>query len=347
MAEYKENRKWVLVRAPTGMPQESDFKIEKECIPPLNENEFLVKVHYVSCDPGIRTMLGTQIRPGHPIIGISAGSVVKTRNPNFRLGDHVRGIFGLQEYAITTGGPETGVFKLPKDISLAYALGIAGYTGAAAYFGLDKVIRPESGRTIFVSGAAGATGSAAGQIAKLQGLKVYGSAGSQEKIDYLTEELGFDGAVKYKGKDVEELTNELRDLIPEGIDYYFENTGGPIFQAVVNNMNQFGRIAVCGTISTYNNPTDPQGYQIGHSISLSQLLLKQLDIEGFIATRWMSELPQAMDYLCKHIAKGNLTQRESITEGFENAIQGYIELFTGGNIGKKLVHFSEPKGRRH
>ncbi|ODM99750.1 Prostaglandin reductase 1 [Orchesella cincta] len=225
----------------------------------------------------------------------------------------------------------SAVFPLPdlKGLPDSYALGACGLTGLSAYFGLIKVCQPKSGETVVVSSAAGAVGSLAGQIAKIKGCKVVGFAGSEEKVSWIKDELGFKFAFNYKEVHADSI---LKKYAVEGVDCYFDSVGGEFTYNVLRNMNEFGRVALCGAISTYNDPKDnkvPFDYQ--------SMIYKQLRLEGFMVNRWFSEFPEGVGQLAEWIHQGKLKVRETKTQGFENMPQAFLDLFKGKNFGKAIV----------
>lgn len=261
--------------------------------------------------------------------GITLGVVEESHNAKFQPGDLVYGLLGWQDYAVTDG---KGLMRFPKSSSVplpAY-LSIFGLTGLTAYFGFLDIGKPKAGETVVVSAAAGAVGSIVGQIAKIKGCRVVGTAGTDEKCKWLTEELGFDAAINYK---TESLYKSLRNHCPDGIDIYFENVGGKIFQTVLNLINLRARIVLCGLISQYN--------VAGSGPSLASVIVKRARIEGFIATDYFNRTKEAIADLQKWIDEGLIQYRVDIVEGLENAPTAIGKLFDGSNRGKLMVKVSE------
>lgn len=353
MSEAKDNRQWVLTRYPDGVPTKDDFELRAGARPTPGEGEFLVKNHWLSVDPFHRGLMkeGTAMTVplNYPLFGGGVGSVVETNDPEeFPVGTLVAGMWGWQEYAVgkktvLKDGPGMGltqVYKVhgPDKHPISYAQGILGMPGATAYFGMFRAIGDlRKDKTLFVTGAAGAVGSIVGQIGKIEGLKVYGSAGTQAKVDFL-KSIGFDDAFVYKGKSADEIDTEIKRIAPDGIDYFFENTGGAVSQAVIRAMNMNGKIAVCGQIASYNDSSTIQENVIPLMIALH----KRLKVQGFTGWENTRQWPEAMEYFSKHITNGNIKVEETITEGFENAADAFIGLFSGENIGKQMVHISDP-----
>jgi len=263
---------------------------------------------------------------GDVMVGGTVGEVVESHHPDFKVGDAVLGYFGWQLFGVSDG---TGITKIKKDdLPLSAYLGVLGMPGVTAYIGLTDIGHPKAGETVVVSAASGAVGSVVGQIAKLQGCRAVGIAGGERKCRYVTEELGLDACVDYKAG---HLPENLQKAIPDGIDVYFDNVGGPIFDAVLDRMNPFGRIPVCGMISQYN-AVEPYAVKKMHNV-----LVQRLTIRGFIvsdhAARWADALSDIENWL----RQGRLKFRESITEGLENAPAAFIGLLSGKNFGKQLV----------
>lgn len=322
----------LLAERPVGMVKKSHFKIVQTQLPELSQGQFLVRNHYLSLDPYMRGRMSEaksyaqSVALGQVMVGGTVGEVVASRHPGFEAGDAVLGAFGWQLFGITDG---TGVSKIEdRRIPLSAHLGIMGMPGVTAYVGLLDIGRPESGETVVVSAASGAVGSVVGQIAKLKGCRAVGIAGGKDKCRFVIEELGLDACVDYKAEGAWE---ELVQATPDGIDVYFDNVGGPIFDTVLKRMNPFGRIPICGQISQYNT-LKPYGVR-----NLRIALIHRLTLRGFIisdhADRWADALAQIGQWLIE----GRLKYRESIIQGLENAPAAFIGLFSGKNFGKQLV----------
>lgn len=319
---------------PVGMPTPETFELAEVPIPQPGEGEFLVRNIWMSVDPYMRgRMMGlrTYVDPfqiGEPLSGGCIGQVVRSRNDNFAVGDYVLGMLGWREFWVSDGAE---VRKVDPSIApIQMFLGMLGMPGMTAYAGLLRVGKVAEGETVFVSAAAGAVGSVVCQIAKLKGCRVVGSAGSQQKIDWLRDEAGVDYAFNYK--EVDDLSKELGKACPEGIDLYFENVGGAHLEAALGRMNDFGRVVVCGFIDQYNSPTPPPGPR-----TLINIIPKRLRIEGFIVTDHLDIAPQFYADMGPWIAEGKIKGKETVVEGLENAPQAFLGLFTGENIGKMLV----------
>ncbi|WP_332898566.1 NADP-dependent oxidoreductase [Haladaptatus sp. CMSO5] len=335
----ESNRQFRLAQRPTGTPTREDFDLVEADIPDPGHEEVLVKTCYLSVDPYMRGRMRDADSYAEPwdvgdvmSAGI-VGEVVESNNPRFETGDIVAGNLDWAEYATAKGHELTAVD--PDYAPISTALGVLGMPGRTAYFGLLEVAEPTPGDTVVVSGAAGAVGSVVGQLAQLAGCRVVGTAGSDEKVAWLTEELGFDAAINYKT--TESMPTALADACPDGVDVYFDNVGGPITDAVMQQLNVGARVAVCGQISQYNATEPPQGPR-----KFGQLIVSRARVEGFLVSDFASEFETATERLASWVASGDLVYRESIVEGFENAPAAFLGLFEGDNIGKQLVKVAEP-----
>jgi len=331
------NRRWLLARRPRGLVAAEDFRWVKEPVPTPGEGEVLVRNLCLSCDPTQRGwMAGDTYMPAVPLGEVmrsfAAGRVVESRSPRFAAGQLVQGLLGWQDYAVTS--PEAaGLVPLPAGAPLETALSILGLTGLTAYFGLLEVGRPKADETVVVSGAAGATGSAVGQIAKIKGCRAIGIAGGQDKCQYLMSELGFDAAIDYKSEDV---AQRLAETCPNGIDVYFDNVGGGILDAALQRLAMRGRVVICGAISRYNESSP----QPGPSHYL-HLLVKRGRMEGFLVLDYMDRAAEAVTALATWLKQGKLKDRVDVQIGLENAPAALLRLFTGANRGKQLVKIAE------
>jgi len=331
------NRRWLLARRPRGLVAAEDFRWVEEPVPTPGEGEVLVRNLCLSCDPTQRGwMAGDTYMPAVPLGEVmrsfAAGRVVESRSPRFAAGQLVQGLLGWQDYAVTS--PEAaGLVPLPAGAPLETALSILGLTGLTAYFGLLEVGRPKADETVVVSGAAGATGSAVGQIAKIKGCRAIGIAGGQDKCQYLMSELGFDAAIDYKSEDV---AQRLAETCPNGIDVYFDNVGGGILDAALQRLAMRGRVVICGAISRYNESSP----QPGPSHYL-HLLVKRGRMEGFLVLDYMDRAAEAVTALATWLKQGKLKDRVDVQIGLENAPAALLRLFTGANRGKQLVKIAE------
>jgi NADPH-dependent curcumin reductase CurA len=328
------NRMVKLARRPTGMAKREDFTIEDGPVPEPGPGAFRVKIEYISLDPAIRGWMN-DAKSYVPAIGIgevmrsySAGIVETSNNPAFRPGDAVQGLFGVQRYAVSDG---QRVIKVDtSQAPLQRWIGGLGMPGWTAYFGLLEVGQPKAGETVVVSAAAGAVGSIVGQIAKIKGCRAVGIAGGAEKCRYVTETLGFDACVDYKGG---RLAADLKAAAPKGIDVYFENVGGEILDTVLMQMNLFGRIPVCGLISAYNATSVPEGPK-----NLRAVLTQRLKMQGLIVFDWANRVPEAIAQLGAWHKEGKLAIREDVRDGGLDAFPDVLNLlYTGGNQGKLVL----------
>ncbi|QJC95290.1 Putative oxidoreductase YncB, NADP-dependent oxidoreductase YfmJ [Bacillus mojavensis] len=329
-----------LARRPQGVPVHEDFRFETISIPEPKQGEVLVKTLYVSVDPYMRGRMQdtkSYVEPFALDEALSGGVIAEVMSDGDKLkqGEIVIGNLNWQEYSAVS---ESAVRKIDTSLAPASAyLGILGMTGLTAYFGLLDIGRPKEGETVVVSGAAGAVGSAVGQIAKIKGAHVVGIAGSDDKIDYLKNELQFDEAINYKTAD--DIQKALADACPNGVDVYFDNVGGPISDAVMNLLNEFARIPVCGAISSYNaeNEADDMGPRVQ-----SKLIKTKALMQGFIVSDYSDRFPEGAKQLAEWLRDGKLHYEETITEGFENIPDAFLGLFKGENKGKQLIKVSDP-----
>ena len=333
------NRQWRLARRPRGMIQESDLTWTEEPVPSVGEGQALVRNLYLSMDPTQRGWMSRDtylpaIPIGDVVRSLGVGQVVGSRHDRFKRGDLVQGGVGWQDYLLTDGGGALPLSKLPAGADIPLAMSVLGLTGITAYFGLLEVGRPEAGETVVVSGAAGATGSVAGQIAKIRGCRVVGIAGGPEKCAWLTGTGGFDAAIDYKAEGVEQ---RLQDLCPDGVDLFFDNVGGDVLDAVLANLAMRGRVVICGAIAGYNEKVPPPGPR-----NYLSLLVRRGRMEGFIILDYMDRAGEAVAALSQWVREGRLQHQEDIQEGLENAPATLIRLFEGRNRGKQLLKIADP-----
>ena len=333
------NRRWLLARRPRGLVQAEDFQWSEAEIPTLAEGEVLVRNLYVSCDPTQRSWMAVKtympaVNLGEVMRSFAVGEVRASRNPKFREGEIVYGMFGWQDYCAARVDDFFPMLKVPAGVSLEAALGVFGLTGLTAYFGLIDVGAVKAGDTVVVSGAAGATGSVAGQIAKTFGCNVVGIAGGREKCDYLTKTLGFDAAIDYKE---ENIIRRLRDTCPNGINVFFDNVGGRILDAALMLLAMRARIVICGSISGYNDQVAVEGPR-----NLMQLLVRRSRMEGFVMTDFNERVPEALAALSAWVRDGKIKYQSDIAVGLENAPGALLRLFSGQNKGKQLVRIAAP-----
>jgi len=332
------NRKIVLASRPEGMVSESDFRLEEEEVRELEDGEVLLHTLYLSVDPYMRGRMSDRKSYADPVgIGeVMTGEIVtrveQSRNAKYQAGDFVAARLGWQEYAISGGA---GLRKIdPSSAPISTALNVLGMIGATAYFGLLDVCKAKEGDTVVVSGAAGAVGSVVGQIAKIKGCRVVGTTGSDEKLKWITEELGFDAGINYKTS--ESLIKDLARHCPDGINCYFDNVGGPVTDAVFPLLALNSHIAICGQISMYNATKAELGPRF-----LWNLIPNRATIKGFLVFDYYDRFPEAMKDLTEWLLSGKIKYQENVIEGLENAPKAFIGLFHGENTGKQLVHVSD------
>ncbi len=331
----EQNRRLVLAQRPSGSVDASTTRLETGPIPEIADGEALVKVRYLSIDPTIRTWMDDvpsylpPIQIDEVVRSGGVGEVIESRTDAYQPGQLVFGMTGWQDYAVVDEG-ERAVTVLPDGVPPGSAIGILGVTGMTAYFGITDVGQVKEGDVVVVSGAAGATGSAAGQIAKIKGAaKVVGIAGGAEKCRYIVDELGFDDAIDYKN---ESVADRLRETCPKGIDLYFDNVGGSILNDCLGNLAMRGRVVLCGAISTYNEEGPPPGPS-----NYLSLLVQRGRMEGFIILDYLDRFPAAQMEMAGWIGEGKIKSSEHIVEGLEKAPDALNLLFSGGNTGKVIV----------
>ena len=341
------NRQWRLAQRPTGMLDDATFVRHDEPIPAPGPGEILIRNCELSVDPAMRGWLN-DIPSYVPPVQIDAvmrahtvGQVVESNHPDFTPGDFVAGPGNWQDYYVPRpealsghGAPGFAVTHVPQGAKRTWALGALGLTGLTAYFGLLEVGRPHPGDTVVVSGAAGATGSVVAQIAKIAGCRVIGIAGGEEKCRWLTDDLCLDAAIDYKS---ERVRRRLRELAPNGIDVFFDNVGGPVLEDAIARIAQGGRVVLCGATSMYNATALPPG-----PATYVQLIGQRARMEGFIVFDYAHQYDIATQRLLGWINDGRLKVAEDIQDGFDNIPAALIGLYSGANLGKRVVHIADP-----
>lgn len=329
------NKSINLKQRPVGTPTLSDFEFkELDNELKVSDGELLLEAKYISVDPYLRGRMSDAksyvppFKVGEPISSGIVAEVLESQNDNFQKGDFVSGLLQWKEKQISTG---EGLQKIDKSKApLSAFLGIVGMTGLTAYLGLHEIGKPKKGETLVVSGAAGAVGSVVGQIGKILGLNVIGIAGTDEKIDMLKSEFGFDYGINYKT--TKDMKAAIKEAAPNGVDVYFDNVGGPISDAVLFNINQFARIIICGAISVYNKTELPM------AVAVQPFLVKNSALmQGFIVSNYADKFPQAMKQLSTWLGEEKLTYKETIVEGFDNTPQAFLDMMDGKNKGKMIV----------
>ena len=326
------NRQWLYAKPPQGRIAADTFQWTETAIPAPRAGEALVRTRMLSLDPANRAwMMGKTYRdalePGQVMSGFVIGEVVESKAPGFAKGDIVEGDWGWQDYAAM---PMRRLTKRTTKAPFELLIGPLSITGLTAYFGLLNVGQPKPGDTVLVSAAAGAVGSMVGQIAKIAGCRVVGTAGGQDKCDWLVRELGFDAAVDYKAGGV---FRALRAVCPNGIDVYFDNTGGPVLEAALSLMNLRGRIACCGNVSQYDVEKPAPGPMAVPGL----VVTKRLRMEGFIVMDFYDQRAEAEAKLARWVEEGKIKAIVDIVDGLDKAPQALIGLFEGRNKGKMAV----------
>jgi NADPH-dependent curcumin reductase CurA len=324
------NRQWVLASRPAGRADESNFKLIDAGIPPIQDGQALVKVHYLSLDPYMRGRMDDVKSYAAPqkldevMVGGTVGEVVESKTEKLRAGNMVVGVGGWQEYFVSDGAG-VRVVDTRRVPASAY-LGVLGMPGVTAWYGLLRLGRPKVGEMVVVSAASGAVGSVVGQLARIHGAHAVGFAGGAAKCDYVVRELGFDACVDYKS---DAARTAFAAATPNGVDVVFENVGGAVFDMALARMNTGGRIALCGLIAGYTQDNALR--------NVRSILVNRLSVTGFIVSDHMDMWPQALEELGRHVVSGAMKYRESVAMGIENAPRAFIGLLNGENFGKQLV----------
>jgi len=334
------NRQWVLTSRPKGMPGRENFELRETPVPKIGEGQFLIRNLYLSCDPAQRAWMSRDtyvpmIPLGDVMHSGAVGEVVATQHPGFSEGDLVQGMFGWQDYTTSDGKGFIPVTKLPPGVPIPTCMSVFGLTGLTAYFGMLDVGDPKAGETVLVSGAAGATGSIAAQIAKVKGARVVGIAGGAEKCAWLGQEVGLDAVIDYRS---EPVRRRIAELCPRGLNVYFDNVGGEILDAALANLARGARVVLCGAISTYNDMEAAAGPR-----NYTNLIIQRAKMEGFLVTDFAARFPAAIGDLATWASEGKLRDRVDVAEGLENAPDAFRRLFTGENVGKQLIRIAEPR----
>ena len=328
----RQNHRYTLAARPVGLPKSTDFAYETEAVREPADGEIVVRVRYISLDPAMRGWMNdakSYVRPiaiGEVMRAAAIGEVVESKHPKLKQGDHVGGMFNIQEYAVVNGDHVTPID--PAHGPLPKMLSVLGYPGLTAYFGLFDVGKPVAGETVVVSGAAGAVGSVVGQLAKIHGCRVVGIAGGADKCRQLTE-LGFDAAIDYKAGD---LKSALRAACPKGIDVYFDNVGGDILDLALTQLALRARIVICGAISQYNNTTPVKGPS-----NYLSLLVNRATMAGMVIMDYTARFPEAIAAMSGWLAAGKLQSREHIVQGLATFPDTLNMLFSGENHGKLIL----------
>jgi NADPH-dependent curcumin reductase CurA len=326
------NKQWIYARKPNAQVGPGNFDMHEADVPKLNDGEILVRAKLLSLDPASRAWMHgptyrPMLNPGDVMAGWGLGEVVESKAAGFAPGDVVTGEYGWQQFAAVRPRDLTKHDKAHKP---EHILGVLGITGLTAYFGMLDVARPRPGETVLVSGAAGAVGTIAGQIAKLNGCRVVGTTGGADKGKWLVEELGFDATVDYKTGN---LHRELKQACPNGIDVYFDNTGGEVLSAALSRMNLFGRVACCGAISNYDTGTPTPGPAGVPGF----LVTKRIRMEGFVVMDFYNRKREAETALARWVEEGKIKPAVDVVDGFEKMPAALAGMFAGQNRGKLMV----------
>jgi NADPH-dependent curcumin reductase CurA len=330
------NRQWVLAARPDGIPDDDTFRLDAAELPPLPDEHVRIRVHYFTLDPGSRPSLTRDSYvPAHPIgavmMSAGVGEVIESNHDKFVRGDLVAGALGWQAVATL---PAKGLVKLdarlfPDTLPLTAALGVLGIPGLTAYFAVTKLGGVKAGETVLVSSAAGTVGAIAGAIAQVLGANAVGTAGSDEKIEWLLKDAGFSGAINYKS--CGDLADAIAHACAGGVDVYIDNVGGATLDAAILNMNRNGRLVISGQVSEYNR-AEPVGIR-----NTMEFISKRLIMQGFVVLDYAREFAEAQAKLAEWLLAGKINIREEIIDGIENAPVAYRGLFTGDAFGRRLI----------
>lgn len=335
----RPNRRWLLTRRPEGRLSLDNFTFDAQPFTPpsLKPGEILVGTRIFSCAPTMRNFMNApgrsyraSVNLGDPVIGVAGGVVLASEDPDWPVGTRLTGMMRWCDYVVLHPAVSpTPVMKVPEGTSFEQALGVFGLNALTGYMGMTRVGQPKAGETVVVSAAAGSTGSVAAQVARNLGCRVIGIAGGPEKCARLTAELGLHAAIDYKNEDV---TARLAELAPDGVDVFFDNVGGDILQAVMDNIARKGRIAVCGQVSAYDSDSPAPGPR-----DMMKVVYWQVRVQGFVLGDYAHEAAEGLADLRRWHAEGRLHYRLDLRQGFENLPASFLDLFTGANDGGLLV----------
>jgi hypothetical protein len=334
-----------LAARPEGLPSPSDFSMSEEAVPTPGDGQMLCRTIYLSLDPYMRGRMNAGpsyakgVDLGGVMVGRTVSQIVESNVEGFEAGDFALTGNGWQEYALSDG---RGVRKLdPAEAPISTALGVLGMPGMTAYVGLLHHGKVQGGESVVVSAASGAVGAVVGQIAKIKGCRVVGIAGAREKCDYVVDELGFNACVSHKSDD---LAEDLAAACPDGVDVYFENVGGKVFEAVLPLLNDFARIPVCGRIATYNDTEPPPGpNRVPELMGLT--LVRRLTFRGFLVFDHVDLEPDFLRDVGRWVRSGQVRYKEHVVAGLENAVDAFLGLFSGRNFGKLLIRVGDDPTR--
>ncbi|MGI0130682.1 MAG: NADP-dependent oxidoreductase [Thermoplasmata archaeon] len=339
------NRRWLLAKLVDGLISDANFRWVEAPVPTLNDGQFLVRNLWLSFDPTQHLMIARgdsaeAEEGGIPIGGvmscIAVSEVVESRHPDFAPGNVVHGHTGWEDYTVTDGQGFTPTYRVPDGVPPNWAAGALGLTGLVAYFGVHEVARPRPGETFVISGAAGGVGSIASQLAKIQGLRVIGLAGSSAKCDWLVREAGVDAAINYRQQDVAE---RLTTLCPDGIDIFFDNDGGPTLDLALERLRSGGRVVLCGATSRYAARPPPPG-----PTNYLALVMVNGRMEGLLGRDYVPRRSEAIDAMLPLLRSGRLKAKEDVLVGLREAPKGLARLYSGENVGKQLLQMEMGSG---
>jgi NADPH-dependent curcumin reductase CurA len=328
------NQQFLLAARPRGEIKPSDFELVDAPMPVPADGEFLVEARYLAVEPAMKGWMEARVdyvaplQIGDVMRGNGLGCVLESNHPDYPVGCLVTGSLGWRRY-LASDGRSVPLHRVPEGVAPTTALNVLGITGLTAYFGMLEIGRPAPGETVLVSGAAGATGSIAGQLARIAGSRVIGIAGGAEKCDWLVSELGYEAAIDYKSEDV---AARVRELCPGGVNVYFDNVGGEILDIALGKLADGARVVLCGGISRYNETGAIPG-----PVNYFNLIYRRARMEGFIVIDYVERFPEAIEALVGHLKSGELRHRETVLQGFDQLPQALMNLFSGGNMGKQLV----------
>ncbi len=332
------NHRFTLVRRPRGMPVAADFALVEGPVPELREGEVLVRNHYASLDPAIRGWLDAApsymppVPIGEAVRATTVGVVAASRDPAFAQGQWVVGLNAIEGYSLVRPGGFMGPIDAEAVPSVTNYLSVLGAVGLTAYFGLTDLGRPKAGQTVLVSGAAGAVGSLVGQIARLMGARAVGIAGGAAKCARVVEHYGFDAAIDYRGRSVDELAAAIREVAPGGVDVVFENVGGDVLDAALMCLNDRARVVLCGLIAEYNRTEGPLGAR-----NLWQLIVHSASIHGLLIRDYLPRFGEGAAAMAGWVRERRLVFDEHVDIGIENALPAFLRLFAGTNEGKMIL----------
>ncbi|WP_428310519.1 NADP-dependent oxidoreductase [Hydrocarboniphaga sp.] len=341
-AALQINRRFTLQRRPNGLPVAEDFALLTAPLPSLQPGQLLVRNVCASLDPAIRGWLDDlpsylpPVALGDAVRATTVGRVLASRNPEFAVGQWVLGLNAIEDVSLVSPGGFTMAIDADAVPSVTNYLSVLGAVGLTAYFGLLEVGKPSAGDTVLVSGAAGAVGSLVGQIAKIKGCRTIGIAGGADKCRRLLRDYGYDVAVDYRGKSVDELAAAIAAAAPDGVDVVFENVGGVVLDATLRNLKRGARIALCGLISEYNSTSGRIGAR-----NIWELIVKSATISGFLISDFLPRFGEGALEMASWLAQGKLRADEHIDDGIENALPAFLRLFEGSNQGKMMLRIAQ------